>query len=267
MDIFSASILGLVQGLTEFLPISSTGHLILAREFFGFSPQNGLAVDAFLHLATALAVVMYFRKDLLRLIKSFFIFPKAEKKDQTLIVALIVGTIPAVILGLLLQDHIDTAFRSTELVAYALIAGSVIFVIAEMLYRWYSKRVHRDGINIRHGLTIGLFQALALIPGMSRSGMTISGGMMLGYTREEAARFAFLLSFPIILAGGGLKVKELIDTGAFGVDILPLFVGAVVAFISALAAIHFLISFLKKHSILWFAGYRVILAIIVLMVL
>ena len=267
MDIFSASILGLVQGLTEFLPVSSTGHLILAREFFGISTENGLAVDAFLHLATALAVVVYFRKDLLRLFKSVLIFPRAEKKDQTLIVALIAGTIPTVILGLLLQDQIDSMFRSTQLVAYALIAGSVVFVAAEMLYRWYSKRMHREGINVRHGFTVGLFQALALVPGMSRSGMTISGGMLLGYTREEAARFAFLLSFPIILAGGGLKVKELVDTGAFSAEVLPLIVGAIVAFISALAAIHFLISFLKKNSLLWFAGYRVLLAIVVLVLL
>jgi undecaprenyl-diphosphatase len=267
MDSTSAIVLGLIQGLTEFLPVSSTGHLILAREFFGFSGDHGLAVDAFFHLLTAAAVLIYFRRDVMRLLHSVLRFPRAEKKDQRLIMALVLGTVPALVLGLLLSNAVDTFFRSPHLVAYALIAGSLIFVLAEILYKWYSARMHREGVLMRHGVWVGLFQALALVPGMSRSGMTISGAMLLGYTREEAARFAFLLSFPIILGAGLLKTKELFDGGVFDTGLMPLIAGGAAAFLSALFAIHIMMSFLKKRSLLWFAGYRIILAILVLLIL
>lgn len=257
MDPFALALLGIVQGLTEFLPVSSTGHLILAREFFNLSSENGLAVDAVLHLATALAVVVYFRNDIMRLVRSFYtwILGKGiESEDRTLILALILGTIPAVIVGLSIESAIEDTFRNPSLVAYALIGGSVLFFIAERLAKQTQK------LTIGKGFAIGLFQALALIPGVSRSGATISGGLLLGLTREKAARFAFLLSFPVILGAGILKFSELGNAGVLGASGGALLIGAFAAFVSGLIAIYGLLRFLKNNTLDVFIVYRLLLA-------
>lgn len=261
MDLISALTLGLVQGLTEFLPVSSTGHLVIAGDLFHINTNSGLAIDAVLHLATALAVIIYFRKDFTNLFKS--LFKREDKVDHNQIWALVLGTIPAMILGLWLMNSIETSFRGLHVIAYALIAGSVVFVIAELLRKFYGDRI-RANIIPRHGLWIGLFQSLALIPGMSRSGMVISGGMMLGYSREYSARFGFMLSLPIILGAGTLKLYELINTGVFAADFWQILVAATVAFISALFAIHVLIEFVKRFPLYWFVAYRVALALLLL---
>jgi undecaprenyl-diphosphatase len=250
-DFFSFSILGLVQGLTEFLPVSSTGHLILVRAFFGISTDYGLAVDAVLQLATALAVIVYFWKDIFALVRL------SEKK---LLLALIAGTIPAVILGLLLEHTMETVFRSATLVAYALLVGSAVMLAAELV----SKKISTSDLTPWKGFVIGLFQSLALVPGMSRSGMTISGGLFLGLSREAAARFGFLLSVPIILGSGA---KKLLDLGASGVlsSLGPeLLVGGVVAFVSGFAAIHVLLLIVRKYPLYVFIVYRVALAALIL---
>lgn len=262
-DFFSLTLLGIVQGLTEFLPVSSTGHLILARDFFHLTTEHGLAVDAVLHLSTALAVLVYFRRDILRLIISFFHIVRGKGKeteatDRTLIFALIVGTVPAVGIGLVLESAIEGAFRSPALVAYALIAGSLLFFVAERLAK------QTKTLTTGSGFVIGLFQALALIPGISRSGATISGGLLLGLSREASARFAFLLSFPVILGAGSLKFIELGTSGFLSVEALPLLAGATASFVSGILAIHFLITFLKKHTLDIFIVYRVLLAIFIL---
>lgn len=264
MTLLESVVLGLVQGLTEFLPVSSTGHLVLAREFFGLGGEYSLAVDAVLHLATALAVLIYFRKDILRLLHSFshmILRKEVERGDRILIWALILGTIPAVFFGLLFESSIEGAFRNTELVAYALIGGSLLFFIAERLAKQVS------ALNIKKGIIIGFFQALALIPGVSRSGSTISGGLLLGLTRENAARFAFLLSFPVILGAGLLKLFELGEAGILVSSGGMIAASALTAFLSGMFAIHFLLKFLKTHTLDVFIVYRLLLAVLILFLL
>lgn len=259
-DLISFTLLGIVQGLTEFLPVSSTGHLILARDFFNLATEQGLAIDAVLHLATALAVLVYFRRDILRLIVSFFGLVRGrrtEREDRILIYALLLGTVPAVLVGLLLEGAIEGAFRNPTLVAYALIAGSALFFAAERLAK------QNAALSVPKGIAIGLFQALALIPGISRSGATISGGLLLGLTREQSARFAFLLSFPVILGAGTLKFVELGASGFLSTEAEPLIAGALAAFVSGILAIHFLITFLKRHTLDIFIVYRLVLAAVI----
>ncbi|MES2135355.1 MAG: undecaprenyl-diphosphatase UppP [Patescibacteria group bacterium] len=264
------SILGLVQGITEFLPISSSGHLIVVREILGANTANGLAVDAVLQFGTILAVVVYFFKDLLNLAHTALkrvLGKPVEAESSRLLIALIVGTIPAIIFGLFLEKTMDTLFRNTHLVAYALIAGSVVFLVAEYVSKRKETSLGVEAVGFWRSLCIGFFQSLALIPGMSRSGMTISGGLFLGLSREASARFGFLLSVPIILGAGLKKFFELNGAGAFTVIGTPLILGSVVAFVSGLLAIHFLLQFLRTHPLYVFAVYRVLLAVAILMLL
>lgn len=232
----NAIILGIVQGLTEFIPVSSSGHLILAREFLSVH-GNDLAFDAVLQLATVLAVLVYFWKDLWGLLYDW-------KKLKIIILA----TIPAVVFGLLLEKYMETVFRNVLLVAIMLAVGSFIMLLSE----YFSTK--DKTLTLKNGFIIGLFQCLALIPGMSRSGMTISGGLFTGLSREEATRFSFLLSFPIILGSG---LKKAFDIQSFDLSFGLAFL---TAFIVGLAAIHFLIKFLKNHSLRAFAWYRILLA-------
>lgn len=265
MGVYEALALGVVQGVTEFLPISSTGHLILARELFAVSDEYALAFDAILHLATAAAVIVYFSKDIMMLvntaIRKLSRLPVNES-DLTLLYALLAGTAPAVVLGLTLESLMESLFRNPLLVAGVLILGSLLFMYAE----WrYLHEPRTNDVSIKKGLKIGLFQSLALIPGMSRSGSSIAGGMLLGLSRAEAARFAFLLAIPIILGAGMKKLLELIvsdGTVAWG----AVGVGAVASFVTGLLAIHFMIGFVKKHTLWPFIWYRIILACFVIFV-
>lgn len=259
MDIFSAVILGIVQGATEFLPVSSTGHLILVRTILGVEGGNALAFDAILHLATAAAVIVYFFDDLWILLQT--ILRKLgrlpiNEKDMVLVEALAIGTIPAVVLGLTLESFMESTFRSPLLVAGVLVLGSVLFMYAE--YRYQHSHHERD-VDVKTGFKIGLFQTLALIPGMSRSGATIAGGMLLGLSRSEAARFAFLLSIPVILGAGAKKLLELIASETVVVW-TPIAFGALASFIVGLIAIHFMLAFVRKHTLWPFIWYRIILA-------
>lgn len=259
MNFFQAAILGLVQGLTEFIPVSSTGHLILARRLLGLDLVGTISFDAIIQLATALALICYFWRDIWKLIQSIWL------GNRTLLYALIIGTIPAIILGLLLENYMDTYFRGTHVVALSLIAGSVLFYFAE---RKLSQRQNVTSvISIKKSLIVGLFQCLALVPGFSRSGATISGGLFTGLNREEAARFSFLLSIPIILGSGLKSVWDIHKTGSFASLEHSLIIACVFAFISGLLAIHYLIKFLKNHSLNWFGAYRILLAIVILIFL
>ena len=286
MDFIHSAILGLVQGLTEFIPVSSTGHLIIARKLMGLDLVGTLSFDAILQLATGFAVLIYFSKDIWSIIKN---------RDFKLISVLIIGTIPAIILGLLLSDYMDTVFRGTHVVAVTLILGAVLFYFAEKFNRPASQTQHpslsKEGeagehvesssassslvkeechsddkavVSVRKGFVVGLFQCLALVPGMSRSGSTISGGLFAGLTREAAARFSFLLSLPIIFGSGLKKVFDLYQGGTLASFESSLIIASVFAFISGLLAIHFLIKFLKNHSLNYFGVYRIILAIVIL---
>lgn len=264
MTIFEAIVLGVVQGVTEFLPISSTGHLVLVRSLLEVSDSYALAFDAILHLATAAAVVVYFFTDIRMLartvVRKLARLP-VNPRDMALVYALIAGTIPAVVLGLLLESMMETMLRDPLIIAGVLVVGSVLFMYAE----WRVLNIPRaNEVTVRKGLLVGLFQSLALIPGMSRSGASIAGGMILGLSRHEAARFAFLLAIPIILGAGSKKLIELaasnepVAWGAVGL-------GAVVAFATGLAAIHFMLSFVRRHTLWPFIWYRIILAGVVVL--
>ena len=249
--------LGAVQGLTEFLPVSSTGHLILVRHFFGTTLADTLTYDVFLHLATAFAVLIYFRKDIAKLFLSIIQMVKGNKvsdKDRYLVIAISLGIIPAVVLGLSFDNFIENSFRNPLLVALALIAGSILF--------WYAEKVSfgTGTITPKKGFIIGFFQALALIPGISRSGSTISGGLISNLSREEAVRFSFLLGFPIILGAGVYKILKFSDVLFSNGAIIASLAGFIAALISGLYAIHFLVRFLKNHSLLPFIVYRIVLA-------
>ena len=258
MTIFEAIIFGVVQGLTEFLPVSSSGHLVILHQLFG-EHTGDLSFDVMLHLATLLAVLVYFRKDIIHILNILWgtvTFKTVEQKEKTLLQALILGTIPAGILGALFASPIESLFRGTVSVAGALILGSVLFVIAEKV----SKR--NKEITRKRGFIVGCFQALALVPGISRSGSTISGGLILGFTREEAVRFSFLLSVPIILGAGLVKILggSSLTLGA------PVLLGGIAAFISGLWAVNFLVNFLKGHTLMPFVWYRVILALLLIFI-
>jgi len=280
-EIGNVIILGIVQGLTEFLPISSSGHLILAREFLTIQIGNDLAFDAVLQLATTLAVFVYFRKDILGYIENFFLIitkrgDVVEKKERTLLYAVIIGTIPGVVAGLFLESSMETLFRNTNLVALTLVIGALVMVVAELLFsrkqESHSAQTENgsnknNGLTIKKGLLVGLFQSLALVPGFSRSGMTISGGLFAGLSREEATRFSFLLAFPILLGSGAKKILDLAQEGTLFTAGFELFVGSVCAFIVGIFAIHFLLSYLKNNTLYVFVWYRVFLAIVIVVLL
>lgn len=274
MTPLDAFILGLVQGLTEFLPVSSSGHLILARDLLGLD-GSGLLFDASLHVATLAAVCIYFRHEIGQLIAGAFkfIFRKPMSDiERGLLMAVAWGSVPAFVFAYFLHSPIDTYARSGLVVAGGLILGSAIMWWAERETRYEvqgtnenSSLVHR-ALSSRIGFRIGLFQALALIPGVSRSGATISGGLLNNLSRDQATRFAFVLAFPIMLAAGGMSLLELLTSaGGESVATSTLIAGLATALISGLAAIHFLVRYLKTHTLSVFIWYRLALACIILL--
>jgi undecaprenyl-diphosphatase len=265
-ETLSYAILGLVQGLTEFLPVSSSGHLVVVRDMLSVF-ESALAVDAVFQLATLLAVVVYFFKDLLRLAYTalYKVTGRPVKaEDERLLVSLLIGTVPAFVVGIFLEDIMETAFRSPYLVAYALLAGSLIMLGAEYVSSRMPIKLNDGTGGWKRGFLIGVFQSLALMPGMSRSGMTIAGGLYLGFTREAAARFGFLLAVPIIAGSGLKKLIELWSGGELVMLGAPILIGSAVAFTSGLLAIHFLLLFLRRQPLYIFIVYRVLLAGVIL---
>jgi len=254
MDFFSTIFLGFLQGVLEFLPVSSSGHLSLARNIFELKVDDGLAIDAILHLATSLAIIIYFRKEIFVLVQTFLRklgrLPVNEK-DLTFLYALLIGTIPAVVAGLLLESFFTDYREKITVVAFGLFLSALTFIFTE--WRCFTNPVRQD-LSVRSGFRIGLFQVLALIPGLSRSGITISAGMLLGLTRKEAAVFSFLLAIPITLGLGLKKFLELL-TSDIAISWSPLFTGAAVSFFVALMTIHFFINFINKRTLWPFAWY------------
>jgi len=263
MEWWQSVLFGLVQGVTEFLPISSSGHLILAQELLLDQDGHLLAFNVFVHLGTLLAVVVYFWRDLLLLTQTLFRklgrLPVNER-DWVLLVSLLIATIPAVGVGLALGWFIEAYLMFPVSVAMALIAGSFLFIYAE--WRQHAHPEQR-ALTVRSGFFIGCFQVLALIPGFSRSGATLAGGMLLGLSRYEAARFSFLLAIPVI-AGASVKVTFdfLSDPGT--VSLVAVVFGAVTAFLVAFVVIHWFLSFVRRHTLWPFIWYRFALAILIL---
>ena len=268
MTLLQSIVLGLVQGITEFLPISSSGHLILARKYLGIADEMSLPFDVMLHMATLLAILIYYYSDIRDLLLEVRYSGIRSKAGKT-ILAIIVGSVPAGLAGFLWADWLEAAFRNPTNVAYSLILGSVVFFAAD----WYEKSHKTSDANVSDGeigkgkgFLIGLFQAGALIPGMSRSGLSISGGLFTGLSREEAIRFAFLLGIPTI-AGAGLKtILDIKDVTTFLLDPY-IYTGAAAAFLAGIVAIRFLVRFLSRNSFNVFVAYRILLALTILKLL
>ncbi len=255
--------LALVQGLTEFLPISSSAHLILVPKLLGW-PDQGLAFDVAVHLGTLIAVVTFFRNDILKLFLAWVgsISGKGMSAEARLAWGVILGTIPAGIVGLLFKDYIEIYLRSPLVIA----ATTILFG----LLLWFADRrakLARDELTLgwQDFLVIGGAQALALIPGTSRSGITITAGLLLGLTREAAARYSFLLSIPIIVLSGLSLTSDLLGS-AEPVDWKALALGTVIAAISAFACIHFFLSWINRMGMLPFVIYRLLLGVLLLVV-
>jgi len=255
VDFLSAALLGVVQGLTEFLPVSSSGHLILARAFFGWDPGRfGLAFDAAVHVGTLIAVVVYFRREVMELVAAA---PGAvsgrDGEWQRLGRLIIVGTIPIVIVGALFGDVIEARIRTPLIVAINLVIGAAGLMWAERLL----KR-GRDPLALGYGeaLAIGVAQAAALAPGLSRSGLTLTIALFLGLRRDTAARFVFLMSLPAVLAVAVKKAFDLRDVGLAGLPVTILAVGLVTAAIVGYITVKYFVRYLASHSLDVFAYYR-----------
>lgn len=268
MKIFEAIILGLIQGLTEFLPISSSGHLIIVPNLLGWE-TSPLFFDTTLHLGTALALIVFFFKDLWEISLSFIkdVWTKEDSfKDFSdngkIGLFILLGSIPAAVVGFFFEGIFETVFRDVFYVILFLIAGSVLMFLAERLGKWKEEKE----VGFLSSLMIGLFQTLALFPGVSRSGSTISGGMLFGLSREKAAKFSFLLSVPIVVAAGGYKLLTSIDLLST-VSIPVLITGFLASFVSGMFAISFMLRFLKKKGLHIFVFYRILLALILLLII
>ncbi len=266
MDILYAIFLGIVQGATEFLPVSSSGHLLLAEHFFAIEQAN-LTFDVMLHLATLAAILAYFRKDFLNLIFAFLgqYGPGRSPRERQMAIYICVATIPAVIAGLFLGKYAETIFRSPALVAVSLSVAGAILLWAEKAGRHERKL---DELTFKDTILIGCAQAMALIPGVSRSGATITAGLFLGLERETAARFSFLLSAPVVAGAGGYKALKLFTgPGLNNNQLLFYAAGFLAAGISGYAVIAFLMKFVQTKSLAVFAYYRFALTAVVVMAL
>lgn len=276
MDTLQAIVLGLVQGLTEFLPISSSGHLILVPWLFNWDTQE-LAFDAALHLGTLLAVVVYFRADLLRMARSI---PLASRNapallrgeavdhplavDARLALLIVIGSIPGGVIGLLAGGAIDDFFHSESHQDRAVLVIAAFLAVFALVLYWAERVSSRTRtlrqIGLTDALVIGVAQAIALSPGASRSGVTLTAGMLRGLQRADAARFSFLLGLPLITGAGLLGLKDLLETGVSEIGVAPLLAGLTASALSGLAAIWGLLHLLQRLPTTMFTVYRLIAA-------
>ncbi|MFD7628108.1 undecaprenyl-diphosphate phosphatase [Streptomyces sp. NPDC059851] len=271
MSWFESLILGLVQGLTEFLPISSSAHLRLTAAFAGWE-DPGAAFTAITQIGTEAAVLIYFRKDIAKIVSTWFrsLYTKSMRGEQDAKMGwlVIVGSIPIGVLGLLFKDQIEGPFRDLRLTATTLIVMGVVLGVADRLaardeeggrHRAVRERKTLRELGVRDGLIFGLCQAMALVPGVSRSGATISGGLLMGFTREAAARYSFLLAIPAVLASGGLELKHI---GEGPVSWGQTIFATVIAFAVGYAVIAWFMKFITTKSFMPFVIYRILLGIL-----
>ncbi len=275
MSIIEAIILGIVQGITEFLPISSTGHLTLTGKFLGLiseeNPERWTAFIAVIQLGTMISIFVYFWKDLWSIFTEFLQYNlqkrvkfSEQSTNSKLGWMIIAGTVPIVFIGLLFKDMIEGALtKNLYVISGSLIVLAIILAFAEKTAK-FKKNI--EDVTIFDSILIGIAQAVALIPGSSRSGTTITGGLFLGLKRDVAARFSFLLSVPAIFASGLLQLKESIEFINYDIA-LNLVVATVVSGISGYLAIDFLLKFLKKNSTFTFIYYRIALGVLILILL
>ena len=261
MGWFEALVLGIVQGLTEFLPISSSAHQSVVGQFFG-GEDVGAAFTAITQLGTEAAVILYFRRDIARIIARWVgsLAGRVPKDDPDARMGwlVILGSIPIVVLGLLFQDAIDSAMRNLWITAAMLAGFGVIIGVAD---RFARNARPLESLTWGHGIVFGLAQSLALIPGVSRSGATISAGLALGYTREAAARYSFLLAIPAVVGSGLFKLADITDDPvppAWG----PIVLATVVAFFIGYAVIAWLLRYISHNNFTIFVVYRIVLALL-----
>jgi undecaprenyl-diphosphatase len=264
MDIVQAIVLAVVQGLSEFLPISSSGHLVLVPHFLGWSDQ-GLAFDVAVHVGTLLAVLLYFRRQIGTMVTGWFgsVLHRRHTRDSRLAWQLLFATIPVGLTGLLFDDYIEVHLRNPAFVAGTLSFFGLLLYAADRLGK---RTLDEFELSWPQAMLIGCAQALALMPGTSRSGVTMTAGLSLGLTRSAAARFSFLLAVPGIAAAGAYEGLKLVTSGE-PVAWLPMIVGLVFAAATGVACIHFLIRFIEKIGMLPFTIYRLILAGVIVAVL
>jgi undecaprenyl-diphosphatase len=258
LDLLAAALLGVVQGLTEFLPVSSSGHLILARAFFGWdAEQFGLPFDVACHVGTLLAVALYFWSDIRAMIAAL---PGAlaggQGEHERLVRLIVVGTLPIVAVGLLFGDRLEE-WRSPAVVAVTLALGGAGLILAE---RFGLQRRGEGSIGYGEAAAIGLAQAAALIPGVSRSGATLTLAMLIGLQRARAARFVFLLSLPAVLAAAAREALKLREVGMAAIPVTLFVVGVVVSAVVGYLTIKYFLRYLANHSLTVFAYYRFALA-------
>lgn len=258
-------IFGFLQGITEFVPVSSSGHLVVLHDVLQAEVLNSLAFDVALHIGTLIALIIYFYKDLAKYLVAFLqSFRKCEVKtndDQKLAWLIAFSIIPAGLVGYFFEDAIDLYFRDSSVVATMLIVGALLFFIVEKV----SKQT-KDMKSLGWGsmIFIACAQVLALIPGTSRSGITITAGMFANFSREAATRFSFLMSVPIVFLAGLKKTIDVFEQGISTTEIGYYLIGILTAAVFGYLAIAYMLKFVQKHSLAWFAWYRIILALIIL---
>ncbi|MBU0661093.1 undecaprenyl-diphosphate phosphatase [Patescibacteria group bacterium] len=264
MTILQAIILGVIQGIAEFLPISSSGHLIFLPQLFGWQDQ-GIAFDAIVHLGTLGAVVVYFRKKIMAIIQSCMKRGVDDKLNQRLAILIILSIIPAGIVGLFGKSLIEENLRSVSVIAFGLIFWGIVMFFGDRLnQKW--KKEGKELVDINHlsgkqMLFVACAQAIALIPGTSRSGITMTAGLFAGLDKKAVAEFSFLMSIPIIALAGGLKVLELIQSGMGDLTVTVLFVGFIASALSGFVAIAGLMKIVQKWNFTPFVIYRIVLGI------
>jgi undecaprenyl-diphosphatase len=266
MNWIGVAILGIVQGLTEFLPVSSSGHLVLAEKIFNLHTEN-IYLEVFLHFGTFMAVLIIFRKDIYGIFKSLWlrICSKANDEDSknylNLFYCLVIGTLPAVILGLLFKNLVETSFKNSQLVSLMLVCTGFFLFLTRF------SKAKKDSVGFLDSLIIGLAQGLALLPGISRSGWTISAGLFRGIKGNKAAEFSFLLSLPAILGASVLKLKESLGQNLPSKTMALYLSGVLFAFIFGYFSIKFMLRILKKGKLEYFGYYCIIIGILSLIFL
>jgi undecaprenyl-diphosphatase len=265
-DIILSILAGAIQGLTEFLPISSSGHLVLFHEIFNFNFPDKIAFDVVLHLGTLLALLLFFYKDIITLLVawlgSFKRWDITNNTDQRLSWLLILGTIPAGLAGFFLEDIIENVFRNMVSVGAMLIFFGVLLYLAD---KFSAKKIEIKELKTLDVLIVGVAQVLALIPGVSRSGITIIAGLSRNLKRDQAAKFSFLLSIPIIAAAGLKKMADLILAGGVAFADYPVLIaGFISSVVVGYFCIKYFLKFVQKHSLAVFAVYRVVLGLLVI---
>ena len=262
---FYSLVYGIVQGLSEFLPVSSSGHLVLLHDILKIDIGDSLAFDVALHLGTLLALIIYFRIEILKYLAAvaeiFIPRRQVNRTDLNDVLLLIYASIPAAIAGLLFGEAIENYFRSALVVSITLILGALLFFVAEKYWRF--DHVF-SGLSIGKAFYIGFMQMLALIPGVSRSGITIVAGMSVKLKREEAAKFSFLLSMPVVFGAGIFKLREIEWELLPPAEVILFILGFISSFIVGFFVIKYLLKFLSRHKLHVFAWYRLGLAILIL---